>query len=139
MIHSSTKVKILTSPKTLNEITKDVIDLVDQSGVTDGLCNIFIKHTSASLTIQENADDSVLRDIESFLHRLVPEDLKLYEHITEGSDDMPSHIRSLLTNSNLTIPICKSKLELGVWQGIFLYEHRSKSHEREIIITFSGN
>ena len=127
-----------TISKSLNDITNKVYDYVDKSKITNGLCTLFIKHTSASLVIQENADPAVLRDIESFFTKLVSEDTKLYEHNYEGSDDMPAHIRSLLTNTNLSIPIINSKLDLGTWQGIYLYEHRSHSHKRQVTINIFG-
>jgi secondary thiamine-phosphate synthase enzyme len=127
-----------TISKSLNDITNEVYDYVYKSKITNGLCTLFIKHTSASLVIQENADPAVLRDIESFFTKLVSEDTKLYEHNYEGSDDMPAHIRSLLTNTNLSIPIINSKLDLGTWQGIYLYEHRSHSHKRQVTINIFG-
>jgi len=127
-----------TISKSLNDITNEVYDYVQKSKITNGLCTLFIKHTSASLVIQENADPAVLRDIESFFTKLVSEDTKLYEHNYEGSDDMPAHIRSLLTNTNLSIPIINSKLDLGTWQGIYLYEHRSHSHKRQVTINIFG-
>jgi secondary thiamine-phosphate synthase enzyme len=127
-----------TISKSLNDITNEVYDYVYKSKITNGLCTLFIKHTSASLVIQENADPAVLRDIESFFTKLVSEDTKLYEHNYEGSDDMPAHIRSLLTNTNLSIPIINSKLDLGTWQGIYLYEHRSHSHRRQVTINIFG-
>jgi len=127
-----------TKPKCLNDITYEISQHVENSKITNGLCSLFIKHTSASLLIQENADPSVLRDIESFFKRLVPEDENLYEHNSEGSDDMPAHIRSLLTNTSLSIPIVNSKLELGTWQGIYLYEHRNHNHSRKVIVNIIG-
>ena len=127
-----------TISKSLNDITNEVYDYVYKSKITNGLCTLFIKHTSASLVIQENADPAVLRDIESFFTKLVSEDTKLYEHNYEGSDDMPAHIRSLLTNTNLSIPIINSKLDLGTWQGIYLYEHRSHSQKRQVTINIFG-
>ena len=127
-----------TISKSLNDITNEVYDYVYKSKITNGLCTLFIKHTSASLVIQENADPAVLRDIEAFFTKLVSEDTKLYEHNYEGSDDMPAHIRSLLTNTNLSIPIINSKLDLGTWQGIYLYEHRSHSHKRQVTINIFG-
>jgi len=127
-----------TISKSLNDITNEVYDYVGKSKITNGLCTLFIKHTSASLVIQENADPAVLRDIESFFTKLVSEDTKLYEHNYEGSDDMPAHIRSLLTNTNLSIPIINSKLDLGTWQGIYLYEHRSHGHKRQVTINICG-
>ena len=129
---------IKTKSRHLNDISLDVNECLGKSKISNGLCSLFIKHTSASLLIQENADPAVLRDIESFFSRLVSEDSDLYEHNSEGPDDMPAHIRSLLTNSSLSIPITNSKLELGVWQAIYLYEHRNQSHSRKVIVNIFG-
>ena len=129
---------IKTKSKYLNDITIDVNKCLEKSKIKNGLCSLFVKHTSASLLIQENADPAVLRDIESFFRRLVSEDSNLYEHNSEGPDDMPAHIRSLLTNTSLSIPITNSKLELGIWQGIYLYEHRNQSYTRKVIVNIIG-
>ena len=129
---------IKTKSKYLNAITFDVNKCLEKSKIKNGLCSLFVKHTSASLLIQENADPAVLRDIESFFRRLVSEDSNLYEHNSEGPDDMPAHIRSLLTNTSLSIPITNSKLELGIWQGIYLYEHRNQSYTRKVIVNIIG-
>ena len=129
---------IKTKSKYLNNITFDVNKCLEKSKIKNGLCSLFVKHTSASLLIQENADPAVLRDIESFFRRLVSEDSNLYEHNSEGPDDMPAHIRSLLTNTSLSIPITNSKLELGIWQGIYLYEHRNQSYTRKVIVNIIG-
>jgi len=129
---------INTSPKCLNDITAKVIGCVENSKIQNGLCSLYIKHTSASLVIQENADPAVLRDIESFFKKLVPEGNQNYEHDSEGPDDMPAHIRSLLTNTSLSIPINDSILGLGTWQGIFLYEHRNNSYERKVNVNLIG-
>ena len=128
-----------TKSKSLNDITYEVSNYVENSKIINGLCTLFIKHTSASLVIQENADSAVLRDIESFFTKLVAEDEKVYEHNSEGPDDMPAHIRSLLTNTDLSIPIINSKLDLGTWQGIYLYEHRSHSYNRHITVNIIGD
>ena len=129
---------INTKPKYLIDITYEISRQVENSKIKNGLCSLFIQHTSASLIIQENADPSVLRDIESFFRRLVSEDENLYEHNSEGPDDMPAHIRSLLTNTSISIPIINAKLELGVWQGIYLYEHRNQSYNRKVIANIIG-
>ncbi|MBT3520632.1 MAG: YjbQ family protein [Gammaproteobacteria bacterium] len=123
-----------TKPKSLVDITFDVSQHVRSSKILNGLCSLYIKHTSASLIIQENADPAVLKDIESFFSRIAPEDESLYEHNSEGPDDMPAHIRSLLTNTSLSIPIINSKLVLGTWQGIYLYEHRNRGYVRKVIV-----
>ena len=134
----NSKLSINTNSKCLNNITLEVVKSVNNSGIKNGNCTLFIKHTSASLVIQENADPAVLRDIESFFKSLVSEDENLYEHNSEGPDDMPAHIRSILTNTSLSIPIINSKLELGTWQGIYLYEHRSQSYSRKVIVNIIG-
>jgi len=127
-----------TKPKSLIDITFDVSQHVQNSKILNGLCSLYIKHTSASLIIQENADPAVLKDIESFFNRIAPEDESLYEHNSEGPDDMPAHIRSLLTNTSLSIPIINSKLVLGTWQGIYLYEHRNRGYNRKVIVNIIG-
>ena len=127
-----------TKPKSLVDITFDVSQHVQNSKILNGLCSLYIKHTSASLIIQENADPAVLKDIESFFNRIAPEDESLYEHNSEGPDDMPAHIRSLLTNTSLSIPITNSKLVLGTWQGIYLYEHRNHDYVRKVIVNIMG-
>ena len=127
-----------TKPKSLVDITFDVSQHVRSSKILNGLCSLYIKHTSASLIIQENADPAVLKDIESFFRRIAPEDESLYEHNSEGPDDMPAHIRSLLTNTSLSIPIINSKLVLGTWQGIYLYEHRNRGYVRKVIVNIMG-
>lgn len=134
----NSKLSINTNSKCLNNITLEVVKSVNNSGIKNGNCTLYIKHTSASLVIQENADPAVLRDIESFFKSLVSEDENLYEHNSEGPDDMPAHIRSILTNTSLSIPIINSKLELGTWQGIYLYEHRSQSYSRKVIVNIIG-
>ena len=118
----------------LQEITNQVLDIVAQSGLENGLCTLYIPHTSASLTIQENADPAVLRDLERWLNRLVPENDPLYEHTAEGPDDMPAHIKAALTSTSLSIPVMDGQLALGTWQGIFLWEHRHARSDRQILI-----
>jgi len=118
----------------LHEITTAVKEVVSEFGPEDGLCTLYIPHTSASLTIQENADPAVLRDLENWLNRLVPEDDPLYEHTAEGPDDMPAHIKAALTSTSLSIPILEGQLALGTWQGIFLWEHRHARNDRQILI-----
>ena len=127
-----------TKPKSLVDITFNVSQHVQNSKILNGLCSLYIMHTSASLIIQENADPAVLKDIESFFNRIAPEDESLYEHNSEGPDDMPAHIRSLLTNTSLSIPITNSKLVLGTWQGIYLYEHRNHDYVRKVIVNIMG-
>ena len=118
----------------LHEITGQVSTAVRESEVREGLCTVFVRHTSASLTIQENADPSARRDLERWLERLVPENDPLYTHTAEGPDDMPSHIKAALTSTSLGIPILDSRLVLGTWQGISLWEHRSRPHQRSVVV-----
>ena len=118
----------------LLDITREVAETVRGSGVQDGLATLFIRHTSASLLIQENADPAVLRDLEGWLNRLVPEEDRLYTHTAEGPDDMPAHIKSALTATSLSIPLVNGELALGTWQGIFLWEHRHRRDSRQVLI-----
>ena len=129
---------VATGRQGLHEITRQIRALVEESGVADGLVTLFIRHTSASLVIQENADEAVLTDMSNWLNRLVPEDERLYTHIAEGSDDMPAHIKSALTATSLSIPLIDGELAFGVWQGIFLWEHRHHRDNREILINVMG-
>jgi secondary thiamine-phosphate synthase enzyme len=118
----------------LLEFTGEVQELVRRSRLDEGLCTLFVRHTSASLLIQENADPAVRRDLEAWLGRLVPEGDSLYTHTAEGPDDMPSHVRSALTATSLAIPITSGRLALGTWQGIYLWEHRRAAHRREVVV-----
>jgi secondary thiamine-phosphate synthase enzyme len=131
-------IALRTNGKELHNITRQVEAVLTQSGIKMGLCNIFLRHTSASLIIQENADPDVLADLETFFSKLIPEDASQYRHISEGVDDMPSHIRSTLTKTSETIPIANGKLALGTWQGIFVWEHRNIGHTREVLIHITG-
>lgn len=128
-----------TSGKSFTRITAKIQDVVSSSGIQTGLCTIFLRHTSASLIIQENADPDVLTDLERFFAKLIPEDGVSYIHAAEGADDMPAHIRSVLTKTSEQIPIARGKLLLGTWQGIYLWEHRQRGHHREIIVHISGD
>ena len=118
----------------LHEITEQVAAAVAACGVSDGLCTLFLQHTSASLTIQENADPSARRDLESWLDRLVPAGDALFTHTAEGPDDMPSHVKAALTATSLSIPVIDGRLALGTWQGIFLWEHRSRPRPRRLVV-----
>ena len=126
--------KIRISGQGLHAITGEIGTIIDSAGLSDGLCTIFIRHTSASLLIQENADPSARHDLEAWLNRLVPENDPLYTHTLEGADDMPAHIKSALTATSLSIPIFNGVLALGTWQGIYLWEHRHYSGLRELVI-----
>ena len=134
----SKKLEFDTNRKGLHEITRQVREVVSSSPVGDGMCNVFICHTSASLCIQENADPTARQDLEAFFERLVPPDQPYFRHTAEGPDDMPSHIRMVLTRTSETIPVSRGKLLLGTWQGLFLFEHRRAPHHRQIIVTIMG-
>lgn len=138
MQHHQTALKIKTTGKSLHKITNQVAQAVAKSAVNTGLCTIFVRHTSASLLIQENADPDVLIDLENFFSQLVPEDNTRYIHRSEGLDDMPAHIRSALTHTSEHIPISSGQLVLGTWQGIYLWEHRQRGNYREILVHISG-
>ena len=129
--------EINSSPKSFLDITKDVQAFVSESGLANGVCSLFIKHTSASLVIQENYDPSVRQDFETIFSKLVPEDFP-YVHNMEGKDDMPAHVRSALTSTSESIPVVNSKLSLGTWQGIYIWEHRDQTHNRKFIASMVG-
>ena len=130
--------RVRTQGKSLHKITSKVNSYVAESGIKTGLCIVFVRHTSASLIIQENADPDVLVDLENFMAKLVPEDGRSYIHSAEGPDDMPAHIRSILTKTSEQIPVAGGRLVLGTWQGIYLWEHCQRSHNREIVVHISG-
>jgi secondary thiamine-phosphate synthase enzyme len=125
---------IHTPGQGLHLITGQITEVVQESGETDGLCTLFIRHTSASLIIQENADPSARRDLEAWLNRFVSENDPLFTHDAEGPDDMPAHIKAVLTATSLSIPILNGQLALGTWQGIYLWEHRRGRHERKVVV-----
>jgi secondary thiamine-phosphate synthase enzyme len=122
----------------LHEITQQVASLVRDAKLDAGLCTLFVRHTSASLLIQENADPSAKRDLERWLNRLVPEGDPFYQHDAEGPDDMPAHIKAALTQTSLAIPVVGGRLGLGTWQGIYLWEHRRRGGERELLLHLAG-
>lgn len=122
----------------LYDITPEVKSYVEKAGVAEGLATVFIQHTSASVLIQENADPAVLTDLGNWLDRLVPENDPLYTHTEEGPDDMPAHIKGALTAVNLSVPVIEGQLALGVWQGIFVWEHRHNVKERKLIVNVTG-
>jgi secondary thiamine-phosphate synthase enzyme len=130
----STEISLKTRGQGLYECTADVQAALSTLGVREGLCTVFVRHTSASLTIQENADPSARRDLENWMQRHVPEDDPLFTHTAEGPDDMPSHIKAALTDTSLSIPIVAGSLTLGTWQGIYLWEHRAAPHTRRLIV-----
>ncbi|MEH2077836.1 MAG: secondary thiamine-phosphate synthase enzyme YjbQ [Nostoc sp.] len=137
MSHYQKLLKISTVAKSFYNITPKIEAAVAESGVEIGLCTLFLRHTSASLVIQENADPDVLVDLANFMAKLVPESGK-YIHDAEGADDMPAHIRTALTHTSEHIPINRGYLVLGTWQGIYIWEHRQRSHLRELVIHISG-
>jgi secondary thiamine-phosphate synthase enzyme len=122
----------------LHDITSAVAEVVRGSGVDTGLCHVFLRHTSASLLIQENADPSARRDLEGAFVRLARENERWYTHTAEGPDDMPSHIRAALTSTSETIPVADGRLALGTWQGLYLFEHRARPGTRRLVVTVSG-
>jgi secondary thiamine-phosphate synthase enzyme len=128
-----------TAGKGTYEITEQISKIVTRSGIVAGTATVFIQHTSCSLIIMENADSTARRDLEQFFDRLVPENASYFEHDSEGPDDMPSHIRMVLTRSSEVIPIIDSRMQLGTWQGVFLFEHRRAVHTRKLIVTVIGN
>ena len=129
---------VRTHGKGTVEITRQIEELVARSGIGSGMVTVFVKHTSASLVIMENADPSARRDLETFFEKLVPENTPWFVHTLEGPDDMPSHIRMALTRTSEVIPIIGGRMALGTWQGIFLFEHRRAPHHREIAVSVVG-
>ena len=133
------RISIATRGKSFHEITGEVEGWLDSTAIRDGLLSVFIPHTSASLLIQENADPDVVRDLENFFRRLAPENNSLYRHTMEGPDDMPAHIRAALTQTQLSIPVSGGRLVLGTWQGIYIIEHRTSPHRRNVILHILGD
>ena len=129
---------IATQGRETHDITGRVLRVVERSGVDLGLCNVFVHHTSASLMVCENADPAVRRDLERFLSRLVPDGDPLFEHVDEGPDDMPAHVRSVLTQTSISFPVSGGTIPLGTWQGIYLWEHRHAPHGRRVTVTVTG-
>jgi secondary thiamine-phosphate synthase enzyme len=132
------QLEVRTHGKGLYEITDDVQSKIDNCGVRNGTVTVFVQHTSCSIVIMENADPTAQRDLEKFFDRLVPENAEYFAHDAEGSDDMPSHIRMVLTRTSETMPVMDGKMQLGTWQGIFLFEHRRAPHRRNILVTIMG-
>ena len=133
------KLTVRTRSRGFYEVTHDVQSRVAQAGVQTGLCTLHLQHTSASLLIQENADPDVQRDFERFFARLIPDGDPLFVHTVEGDDDMPAHVRTAITTVNLSIPIADGRLCLGTWQGIYLWEHRTRPHSRTIVVHILGD
>jgi secondary thiamine-phosphate synthase enzyme len=135
-VHQRTA-RVSTRGRGFVDVTREVARVVSESGVTTGLCTVFLQHTSASLVIQENADPAVLRDLQRWMDRLAPEGGG-YEHDAEGPDDMPSHLRGAVTRTSESVPVTDGRLALGTWQAIYVWEHRRAGHEREIVVHVAG-
>ena len=135
---TAAQIEVATRGRGILDITAQVQAVVARSAVATGLCNIFVHHTSASLLITENADPEVHRDLERFLARLVPDGDPMFRHVDEGPDDMPAHVRSVLTQVSLGVPVQDGRCDLGTWQGIYLWEHRHAAHRRRVTVTVIG-
>ena len=138
MTAKSVTFDVRTRGRGTTEITRQVQDAVRASGISDGLCTVFIHHTSASLIVNENADPDVQRDLDAFLSRLVPDGDSIFIHTMEGPDDMPAHVRTALTQTSLSIPVTGARCALGTWQGVFVWEHRHRGHQRRVTVTVVG-
>ncbi len=139
MLHHAERLAVRTPGRGTHDITADVQEAIARSRVRAGLCNVFVHHTSASLILCENADPQVRRDLEAFAARLVPDGDSIFEHTAEGPDDMPAHVRTILTQSSLNIPVDDGRALLGTWQGIYLWEHRTAAHQRRITVSIVGH
>ncbi|MGE5546898.1 MAG: secondary thiamine-phosphate synthase enzyme YjbQ [Solirubrobacterales bacterium] len=139
MPQAHTVVTVATRGQGLVDVTAEVSAFVRASGIRTGLLTVFIQHTSASLTVQENADPDVLADLNAFFRRIVQEDPALYRHTMEGPDDMPAHIRAALTQTSLSIPVLDGRMALGTWQGLYVFEHRTRPHQRRVVLHLSGD
>jgi secondary thiamine-phosphate synthase enzyme len=138
-VRQGSEVLAVSTRRGLTEISADVRRVVRASGVRQGLCTVFIRHTSASLVIQENADPAVRRDLAAFLDRLVPDGDPLYTHVAEGDDDMSSHVKTALTRTSEQVPVLDADLALGTWQGVYVWEHRDGRHRREVVVHVIGD
>ena len=132
------KLSVTTPGRGTVNVTDEIQRQVAAAGIDTGVCNVFLHHTSASLILCENADPTVRRDLEAFMQRLVPDGDPLFEHIDEGPDDMPAHVRSIVTHNSLSLPVTNGRCGLGVWQGVYLYEHRHAPHTRRLTVTVYG-
>ena len=137
--HHAESFSVATGGRGTTDITSEVGRVVRQAEITAGLCNVFIHHTSAWLIVCENADPTVRADLERFARRLVPDGDPLFEHTDEGPDDMPAHVRSILTQTSLTLPVTGGRLALGTWQGVYLWEHRLRAHRRQVTVSVMGS
>jgi len=138
MMVSQHRIEVATRGRGTYAITRDIQQAVQSAGVDTGLCHVFVQHTSASLIICENADPTVRRDLEAFMARLVPDGDGIFQHTDEGTDDMPAHVRAILTKMDLTLPVSGGRCALGTWQGVYLYEHRTHPHRRRVLVTVQG-
>ena len=136
---AQSEIRVDTRGRGTYDLSRAVQNAVRESGIETGLCHVFICHTSASLMLCENADPSVMRDLETFMSRQVPDGDPMFTHTAEGPDDMPAHVRSILTQSDLNIPVGNGRCALGTWQGIYLWEHRRAPHSRRVIVTVQGD
>ena len=132
------EIQIATDGRGTYDLTREVQSAVGESGIRTGICHIFIRHTSASLMLCENADPAVRRDLETFMRKTAPDGDPMFTHTDEGPDDMPAHVRSVLTQSDLNLPISNGRCALGTWQGIYLWEHRLAPHRRRVLLTING-
>ena len=132
------EIKIATQGRGTYDLSQQVQQAVKASGISTGLCHVFIRHTSASLMICENADPAVMRDLETFMQHQVPDGDPMFTHTAEGPDDMPAHVRSVLTQTGLNVPVTDGQCALGTWQGIYLWEHRFAPHQRKVMLTITG-
>jgi secondary thiamine-phosphate synthase enzyme len=135
---NQTEIRINTTGRGTYPLTREVQDAVAGSGIASGVCHVFIRHTSASLMLCENADPAVMRDLEAFMARLVPDGDPIFTHTADGADDMPAHVRSVLTQTDLNVPVREGSCALGTWQGIYLWEHRVAPHTRQVLLTIYG-
>jgi len=131
--------RVETKGRGTYDLSNDVQSVVSSSGINTGMCHVFICHTSASLMLSENADPAVMRDLETFMSRIVPDGDPMFTHGSEGPDDMPAHVRSILTQSDLNLPVVNGRCALGTWQGVYLWEHRHAPHSRRVIVTVQGD
>ena len=138
MQQAAHRLTVTTAGPGLYDVTEKLAAWVGAQGIATGLLTVFIQHTSASLTVQENADPDVLRDLDDFFRRLVPEDTQRYRHVTEGPDDMPSHIRAALTQTQVAIPVARGRLALGTWQAVYVFEHRAGRFQRHLALHLLG-
>lgn len=132
------RIQIATEGRGTYDLTAEVQSIVRRSGIDTGLCNVFVRHTSASLMLCENADPAVMQDLETFMARIAPDGDPANTHTAEGPDDMPAHIRSILTQADLNLPVREGRCDLGIWQGIYLWEHRHAPHQRKVTVTVTG-